>query len=1012
MVVQLLQLSGGQSYFLNLGGDDWTATGSSPPSTVITRIPKATVPGCIHTDWYKHIGPDTEHNPFYRFNDDKWRNIADKNWEYEKTFSVDGTLMKHKEQWLVCEGLDTIANVSLNSRPLGTARNMFIRHFFNITGILQNYFNSIRISFESATRYANKSRSTLKYPIPPECPPDVQHGFCHVNLIRKEQSSFSWDWGPGFATQGIWKPIYLVGIEQVLLTDISISYNWDSEDLSIDVRFLVAGSVQNASGTISLFVDELSILNVSHAVAINSKNPSTNILQKIPQKTIKLWWPNGQGEQKLYNITVEFNTDDLEDHFSKTIWFGFRKVDLVQAPIHGSAGLSFYLKINDRPIFAKGSNWIPADAFPTRASSDNYTNLLQSAKDANMNILRVWGGGIYESDEFYELADSMGIMIWHDFMFACAMYPSDAKFLESVSQEVGDALWRLKSHPSIILWAGNNENEAALATNWYNTSSKFELYRRDYIMLYVDTIGKVVAGLDSTRPFLTSSPTNGYESTQEDWVAKNPYDTHYGDTHYYNYDIDCMDWKKFPKTRFASEYGYQSFSSVQTMLAVSVPTDLTWNSTFILQRNHHSDGNNQILRQILKHFNISVAESGEKYFANLVYLSQIMQGLCYKSETEFYRRSRSEVVHGEGHTMGALYWQLNDVWQTTSWSSIEYGGKWKVVQYLARKFFANTALSAYDDGDFLNVYSISDILIPLNSVTLVIEMNMWGEFGVKHQWNLPVDLTPQSSTLLYRENIDTMMRNASCKEKEKCYFVIFIEEIPDVPETYFYPVSFKNIVGMKKPRIQIEDVTLLHSKSSRVVMEEYRVSLASDFPAFFVFLETNDITGRFSDNAFHLNTKKTTVIFYAWQMTTASAVKSSIRIKSLAEASLGAGNIYGTYAVYKNQPDPFSRTAIDHEGLTIWLDDVEAKLAFGLCGMLFLMFFAVLLVCVIMRFNPHLSKAGTLITRPEQQKHPAPISRQADEIIDPDESSAAFLLNLHDQSTPSKRGVDVMFYIR
>ncbi|XP_039268970.2 beta-mannosidase-like [Styela clava] len=1007
----------------NLGGNAWTAVGTSPPSGVIIGVHKTSVPGCIHTDWNDNRPPTKENNLYYRFNDEQLRNIAEYNWEYSRNFETNIDLLNRKSQWLICEGLDTAAHVVLNGKVLGNTTNMFLRYKFNVTGLLQEKFNRIITSFESAVRVVNATRKTLPYSIPPECPPDVQHGFCHPNLIRKEQCSFSWDWGPGFATQGIWKPIYLVAFDEAVLSDVALYYDWDAELLHVDAKFNVATKDVEYKGMLWIFIDELSI-KTSYQTTVKSSHPIFSVTKKISKNSVKYWWPAGQGDQKLYNVTVKFESTGSKDISNKTVWFGFRKVELVQESINNSDGLSFYFKINDRPIFAKGSNWIPSDSFHNRVTLDNYTNLLQSAKDANMNMLRVWGGGIYETDDFYHIADKMGIMIWQDFMFACAMYPADAGFLASVSEEVNETIWRLKSHPSIVIWAGNNENEAALGTNWYNTTEHFSRYKKDYIALYVDTIQKLVSSMDSSRPFLTSSPTNGEESKTEGWVAKNPYNVHYGDVHYYNYNDDCLDWTKYPKTRFASEYGFQSWPSIETLEPVTLEEDLSWTSKFANQRNHHMDGNKQMLNMMAMHFNLPASKNEIQKFEDEIYLSQIMQGLCYKSQTEFYRRSRSEIVNGEGHTMGALYWQLNDIWQAPTWSSIEYGGKWKVVHYFAKKFFSNVALSAYDDDTTLTIYSLSDENAPIEPVTLMIEMHQWSSFGVINTWTQPLYITPQSSKLQYQNSTGTMLHYGGCDYKELCYFVIYLKEIHDVAPTFFYPVPLKTIEGLQSSKIEIKSVQLMNE-----TLSEFQIVLGSTTPAFFVWLEATGIKGRFSDNAFHMYKPNITVSFYAWETTTTSQLKSSIKIKSLSDVNTSqdyqkedhrdkkpqilfvADDVYEADNI-SDDDDEISATEIDN---LYWMDGMEAQLMFGICGVLFIMFFAIMLVCVVMRFNsPRLDKPK--LPTLQYSSHKGSIVRSLDEQeellnTDAEDESGAFMLKLKNGYGHNAKNVEIRFYV-
>uniref|UniRef100_H2YWC6 Uncharacterized protein n=1 Tax=Ciona savignyi TaxID=51511 RepID=H2YWC6_CIOSA len=604
--------------------------------------------------------------PYYRFNDDNLKWIAESNWSYTRTFQVDNEVMAQREQWLVMEGIDTFADVILNGKTIGRTINMFLTYRFNVTEILQKHFNMLVVGFTSAVSKSKQCYSDLPY----------TYSICDVYFAhRKEQCSFSWDWGPGFATQGIWKPIYLSAFNTSTLIGASALYNWGNNGTSITSGLL--------SGNFSIEIKGLEI----HKIFTNITFPKTqdgisSLKLSIDLKT--RWHSNEIGLLYMYSLcAISEKKSFIIFLYFFPLRFGFRKVELVQEPIPGSTGLSFYFRINDVPVFAKGANWIPADSFKSRITTERFENLLGSARDAHMNMLRVWGGGVYERQPgCTKIADEYGIMLWQDFMFACAMYPANKDFLANVTQ-VSKIVERLKHHPSIVIWAGNNENEAALATNWYNTSSHFARYKTDYVALYADTIMPIVQKLDPSRPFLTSSPTNGVESAKEGYVAKNPYSDYYGDVHYYNYNDNCLDW-----TKFASEYGFQSWPSFEAIQQVSEPQDWTITSNWSEHRNHHGSGNQEMLSQISMHFQIPDSSNCTEDFINTIYLTQVMQGLCYKAQTEFYRRARNHLFKGAGHTMGALYWQLNDIWEAPTWSSTEYGGKWKAVHYFASEFFA------------------------------------------------------------------------------------------------------------------------------------------------------------------------------------------------------------------------------------------------------------------------------------------------------------------------------------
>ncbi|XP_070973400.1 beta-mannosidase-like isoform X2 [Oncorhynchus clarkii lewisi] len=633
----------------------------------------AEVPGCVHSALLKQ---GFIKDLYFRFNDVAYRWIALDNWTYTTTFSASTELRAKQRVQLVFEGVDTVASISLNGVVVGKTDNMFRRYDFSVGQLLREGENVVKVSLLSPVLYASeRSQAHSSYSVPPDCPPPVQKGECHVNFIRKAQSSFSWDWGPSFPTLGLWKGVHLEAFDVLRLIHLSTVpvYNSSLSQWVVTVEVLV-DAVEETKVQVNLSLMELSTEQTFMVLFPSGQSKNTLSLHVNTSNQVKLWWPSGHGEQHSYHLSVRGTMLEGTAILRTDTQVYFRTVELVQEPIAGSPGLSFYFRVNKKPIFLKGSNWIPAHALQDLVSPADVRNLLQSSVSANMNALRVWGGGVYEQDMFYSLCDEMGIMIWQDFMFACAMYPTEPDFIETVREEVVQQVRRLKSHPSVIVWSGNNENEAALATNWFGIPvAQQPRYHRDYVTLYVDNIRAIVQKEDGTRPFLVSSPTNGVESQQEGWVAHDPYDLHYGDTHYYSYSHDCWDWTALPRTRFASEYGFQSWPSFSTLQKVSVSEDWSYGSNFSSHRQHHQTGNQQMLQQAGLHYHLPASADPLKRYKDTLYITQVMQSQCVKVQTEFYRRSQSEVIEGKGHTMGALYWQLNDIWQGPSWSSLGRG---------------------------------------------------------------------------------------------------------------------------------------------------------------------------------------------------------------------------------------------------------------------------------------------------------------------------------------------------
>ncbi|XP_069017064.1 beta-mannosidase [Embiotoca jacksoni] len=834
----------------------------------------AQVPGCVHSALQQQ---GVILDPYFRFNDASYRWIALDNWTYTTTFTVSAELRVTQQVRLVFDGVDTVASVSLNGIVVGETDNMFRRYDFSVRHLLKDGDNVLNVALLSPLLYATeRRRAHSSYRVPPECPPDVQKGECHVNFIRKEQSSFSWDWGPSFPTLGLWKGVGLEAFDALRLVQVSSVplYNLSSSQWTVRVELLV-DAVQTTDGRVTLSVPELDSEQTFLTRFQPGKNKNSFTLLISTSSRVKLWWPSGHGDQPSYHLTVRGFQDRVLVLSTESKVY-FRSVELVQEPLPGSPGLSFYFRINGKPIFLKGSNWIPAHSFQDRVTPAVLRNLLQSAVDVNMNALRVWGGGVYEQDLFYDICDEMGIMVWQDFMFACAMYPTEDDFIQTVREEVVQQVQRLKSHPSVIIWSGNNENEAALATDWFDIpSSQRPTYVKDYVTLYVNNIRKIVQEEDHSRPFLVSSPTNGAESEQEGWVAANPYDPHYGDTHFYSYTLDCWDWRTFPRTRFASEYGFQSWPSFSTLQPVSIPEDWSYDSNFTSHRQHHADGNQQMLLQAGLHFNLPNSTDPLKRFTDTLYITQVMQAQCVKAQTEFYRRSRSEIIEGKGQTMGALYWQLNDIWQAPSWSSIEFGGKWKMLHYFAQSFFAAVLPVGFEDDDTLLIYAVSDLSRDLK-LRAVLTVYSWTDLDPV--CTLRSDLQPVtggSAVAIYKQPVAALLAGCGHCTRLTCVLTFRLEEeggSQQGPTNHHFLCSPRDARGLQTPNITAK------------VQEDptgFSVTLHSASVAPFVWLDVGDIAGCFSSNGFLMVSENRTVSFNAWRPTSVAELSASLTVTSL-----------------------------------------------------------------------------------------------------------------------------------
>lgn len=607
----------------------------------------AKVPGCIHTDLRRHkLIPD----PFWGSNELELQWIEERDWKYRCEFQADADLLAHETVDLVAEGLDTFATLRLNGHEIARTENMFLGHRFGVKEFLRRGKNLLEIDFGSPMKEI-RARMT----------PDHLHEWNDPvggsSTIRKEQCSFGWDWGPRFATSGVYKAIRLEGWTAARFDSVRITQTHrDGEvDLELSVALLGKGEVR---GTVWFEGQEVG----------KFENRKTQI------KKPRLWWPNGHGDQSLYTVKLELVRDgQIVDTWSERV--GLRTIELDRHK--DEFGESFQFVVNGRPIFAKGANWIPAHSFVTEPDRAFYDGLLTSATEAHMNMIRVWGGGIYEMDDFYDLCDEKGLLVWQDFMFACALYPGDKAFLRSVKAEAEYWVKRLANRACLALWCGNNEIEQ-MPGEILKTAKR----KKAYEDIFYKTLPAAVEKFDGVTAYWPCSPHNpeGYEKGHNN---ENAGDCHFWDVWHARHPVKRYEEKNF---RFCSEFGMQSYSSPEIAATFCRPEDFNVFGPAMENHQKNAAGNLIILDYVSRLYRLP------KDYASLAYLSQLNQAYCMKVGIEHFRRSMPR-------TMGALYWQLNDCWPVFSWSSLEFGGKWKALHYAAKRFFAPLLLSAHVPGE-------------------------------------------------------------------------------------------------------------------------------------------------------------------------------------------------------------------------------------------------------------------------------------------------------------------------
>jgi len=658
----------------------------------------ATVPGSVHTDLFAaHVIPD----PYVGAAEAglQWIGLAD--WEYDGRFDVDAGTLRRRHAALVLEGLDTFADVSLNGHPLLHADNAHRTWRVPVDGLLRATGNTLRIVFHSPIRQllpqvqAMPHKIAGNYPSPyGDEPADAMVG----NFVRKPAYHFGWDWGPRYVTAGIWRPVRLESWDGLRIDDFVVqTRSLDARRAELDLQLSVdSDEAQQARVEVDVIdPDGRRVDTLQRDVALKAGGNALSLPGVLEQP--RRWWPAGYGEQARYRFLARL-IDAHGQVLRSERRTGLRTVELRrEQDLVGGQGFAFV--INGVPVFAKGANVIPFEAFPARVTRERLRHDLQAARDANMNMLRNWGGGYYESDDFFDIADELGLMVWQDFMFGGGMQPGyDPAFRANVVAEARDNVRRLRHHPSIVLWNGNNEEETA----WKDWGHGRGLGAADpafaakvwqgYVDLFGNDLRKVVAEDGLGVPYWSSSPSNDLDSRAND--------SRRGDKHYW----DVWGGPALPVTgylhetpRFMSEYGLQAWPRQSTVDAFARRDEQQVDAPVIQahQKFMAGKGNERLLHYI------GMEYGTPRSFADFIYLGQVVQAEGIELAALHHRASRP-------YTMGSLYWQLNDVWPGASWSSIDYFGNWKALHFHARRFFADVAVAALRDEGSTRLSLLND----------------------------------------------------------------------------------------------------------------------------------------------------------------------------------------------------------------------------------------------------------------------------------------------------------------
>ncbi len=768
----------------------------------------ATVPGSIHTDLIKN---NIIKDPFWGTNEDSVQWISDRSWKYKISF--DKKDLKHfSNAELVFEGLDTYAEVFLNGKKLihqGGANqtdNMFRKWIFPLPEEILLNSNELMVSFYPSLLMEQTKSKNIPYPIP-----DIRA------LSRKAPYQSGWDWGPKLISCGIWKNAYIRLWNDFKIDDFQIFQKKLTDTLAIISLKIEVNASKNCHANMNCLIDDKICKILKNINLSKGKNLiECNLKIKNPER----WWPNGLGNQKLYHIRVEIENRNALDSVARNI--GLRDIIIIMDK--DTIGSKFEFQVNGIPVFIKGTNWIPGESFPTKMTHKKYESLLLSCRDANMNMIRIWGGGIYEDDIFYDLCDKMGILIWQDFIFAGALYPLDKSFKENIVYESEEQIKRLRNHPCLALWCGNNEVQNGWEDwGWKNNYSTEQqsVVEKDIKQLFETILPNAVCKFDSGRSYIPTSPL---------WGWGHPECITQGDSHYWGvwWGEEPFEVWKAKTGRFMSEYGFQSYPEISTIKKFALTEEMNLESSVMKNHQKHNRGIEIISKAINQYFR-QVND-----FEEFVYLSQLVQAYGIGEAIELHRQQMP-------YCMGSLYWQLNDCWPVASWSSIDYYGNLKALHYTVRDKFAKIIISSEKAIDNkISIFIVSDSIQDISGKMEITLMDFRG--NILHQEILnPVIGKANASTLITNFKIPSKYMG---KTNDKVLIISFFSTQNKLIARKLHYFEYPAKLILSKPIISFKTYK---------EKNKYILHLKSNVLAKGVYISTKTGSeGKYSDNYFDL----------------------------------------------------------------------------------------------------------------------------------------------------------------
>lgn len=816
----------------------------------LTNWYPATVPGVVHTDLLQN---KIIEDPFFRLNERGLQWIDKEDWVYETCFTLAADMMRKENMELVFEGLDTYADVYLNDECILKANNMFRRWSIPVRQYIREENNILKVYFHSPVKIDVPKWDALPYQYPASNDQSENGGLFNKKIsifARKAGYHYGWDWGPRLVTSGIWRPVYIRAWSDLRINDVFI----EQKEVGAG-RAVIAGHVEldadkDMNGVLVTITDEVTGRVLGEWQADLKRGTNRVTVDFVLHKP-KLWWSNGLGEPFLYRFRTDIIAGgELLD--SKTERVGIRSLKVVHQP--DKDGHTFYIELNGRPVFAKGANYIPSDNFLPRVTPENYKRTILDAAGVNMNMLRVWGGGIYENDVFYDLCDEHGIMIWQDFMFACSMYPAEGALLDNIHQEAVDNVKRLRNHACIALWCGNNECQDA----WLGWGWKREIERQNkeyadkiwaqYRQQYHVTLPGVVREYAPGTFYWPSSPF----AFEGEMSGTTDGDRHYWSVWHGKAPISDYDSEK---SRFFSEYGFQSFPEFESVKRYApYPEDWDIRSEVMMSHQRGGDHANGLIETYLLN-----EYKKPRDFRAFLYMNHVLQGDAIKTAIESHRRQMP-------YNMGTLFWQHNDCWPVASWASRDYYGRWKAQHYYVRKAYDDILISPVVEGDDLKVYAVSDRL-ENTSGRLQLQVCQF-DGTVVHHWGKSVGISGNDSRVCFSAPLAKLLEGAN-----RGTVYVRVDYTDKSGRVYHNNYCLGKQKDMDYPKVDLQTEV-------RSIEGGYEVTVSADKFARAVCLSVADNESVYSDNYFDVQPKSSVQVQVRTRLS-AEAFNGSLRLTCL-----------------------------------------------------------------------------------------------------------------------------------